>query len=128
MTTLVRENSQGGPLQAFLALSEIDRARSPQQRLAPETVGLLAEKFARFRDQYLIFTEFRALNDDSIARFLSVAEAGDGISDRLVRADALGIFQANVGLWQILARQRQIPEANWNQSCQRVINPCDSLR
>src|SRR5436853_351519 len=33
MFALSRENSEGGPLQAFLALSEIDRARSPQQRL-----------------------------------------------------------------------------------------------
>ncbi len=128
MFALSRENSEGGPLQAFLALSEIDRGRPPQQRLAPKTVGVLAENFTRLGDQYLIFTEFRALNDDSIARFLSAAEAVDSISDRLVRADALGIFQANVGLWQILARQRQIPEANWNQSWQRVTNPFDGIR
>jgi hypothetical protein len=128
MVALSRENTEGGPLQVFLALSEIDRGRSSEQRLAPKTVRRLAEKFPRFGDQYLIFTEFRSLSDDSIARFLSRAEAVDSISDRLVRADALGIFQANVGLWQILARQRQIPEANWNQSWQGVINPFAGIR
>jgi hypothetical protein len=128
MFALSRDNSEGGPLQVFLALSEIDRGRSPQQRLAPETVRLLAGKYPRFGDQYLIFTEFRALNDDSITRFLNRAEAVDSISDRLLRADSLGIFQANVGLWQILARQRQIPEANWNQTWQRVINPYSDIR
>ena len=123
MFGLSRVYSEAGPLQVYLTLSEMDRRRSPQQRLSPQTVRLLAEKFSRFSDQYPIFSEFHALNDDSITRFLSVAEAIDRIPDHAVRADALGIFQATVGLWQILARQGQIPTANWNQSWQRVINP-----
>ncbi len=128
MFALSRVNTEGGPLQAFLALSEMDRGRSPQQRLSPQTVHLLAEKFSRFGDQYLIFSEFHALNDDSITRCFSVAEALDRIPDSTVRADALGLFQANVGLWQILARQGQIPNANWNQSWQRVIYPFAGIR
>jgi len=127
LVALSREDTEGGPLQLFLALSEIDRGRSPQG-LSPETVRLLAEKFSRFGDQYLIFSEFRALNDDSITRFLSLAGAVERIPDRLTRADALGIFQANVGLWQVLARQGQIPKENWNQSWQRVISPFASIR
>ena len=123
MFGLSRVSSQGGPLQVYLALCEIDRARSPEQRLSPQAVHLLAEKFSRFGNQYLIFSEFHALNNASITRFLSVAEALDHTADRRVRANALGIFQANVGLWQILARQGQIPSASWNQSWQRVINP-----
>lgn len=56
---------------------------------------------------------------------LAVA-ALDSNSNRVLRADSLGIFQAIVGLWQILARQGQIPSARWNNSWQRVINPFTS--
>ena len=122
MFGLSRVNSKDGPLQVFLAISEMDRGRSSES-LTPQTVRLLADKFSRFNNQYLIFSEFRALNNASITRFLTVAEALDKIPDRIVRANALGIFQANVGLWQIFARQDQIPRANWNDSWQRAINP-----
>lgn len=120
---LSRVNSENSPLKIFLALSEIDRGRSPNERLKPQTVRLLAEKFPEYGDQYVIFSEFHTLNNTSITHFLNVAESIDRIHDRSVRADALGIFQANVGLWQILARQGEIPTANGNRSWQRTIRP-----
>lgn len=112
-----------GPLQMFLSLSEIDRVRARDKRLSPQTVRLLADKFAKFDDQYLIFSEFRDLNDQSITRFLAVGEALDRIADRTARANAIGIVQANIGLWEILARQGQIPSANLNDSWQQLLNP-----
>jgi hypothetical protein len=123
MFAFSRVYSDAGPLQIYLSVSEIDRGRSPDQRLSPQTARLLAEKFARFSNQYPVFSEFRALNNTSISAFLSAAEAINRAPNRTLRADALGLFQANVGLWQILARQAQIPGANWNDSWQRVIHP-----
>ena len=123
MFGLSRLNSEDGPLQAFLELSEIDRARPPEQRLNPQTAALLAEKFSRFGNQYLIFSEFHGLDNSSITRFINVAGSLDRIQDRMVRADAVGVFQANVGLWQILSRQEQIPDADLNGSWQQVIGP-----
>jgi hypothetical protein len=111
------------PLQVFLTLSEIDRVRPRNRRLSPQTVRLLADKFARFNDQYLIFSEFRDLDDQSIARFIAVGEVLDRIPDRTVRANAIGAMQANIGLWEILARQGQIPTANLNDSWQQLLNP-----
>src|SRR4029078_11235184 len=93
------------------------------QKLAPATVRLLGEKFARYGHQYLIFSEFGGLNDASITRFLAVVDALDRTSNVTLRANALGIFQANVGLWQILARQGQISGAKLNPSWQAVISP-----
>jgi hypothetical protein len=118
-----RQNSDEGPLQIFLMLNAIDGARPDGQRLSPQTVRLLAEKFPRYGNQYLIFSEFQGLNDDSITRFLGTADAIDRISNVTLRANTLGIFQANVGLWQILARQGQIPAAKLNESWQAVIGP-----
>ncbi len=128
MVALSRVDSQGNPLNTFLMLNEIDRGRSRSERLKPRTVELLAEQYPRFGDQYRIFAEFHALNGGSISRFLDVAEILDGIHDRALRADAAGIFQANVGLWQILARQGQIPVRKWNWSWQRVVDPFARFR
>jgi hypothetical protein len=123
MVAFSRVNSDYAPLQLYLTLSEIDRGRPPEQRLNPQTVRLLAEKFPRLGNQYLVFSEFRSLGNTSIASYITVADALDHTSNRVLRADALGIFQANVGIWQILARQGQISGAVGDVSWQRVVSP-----
>ncbi len=123
MFGLSRVEMMDSPLEIYLSLCEIDRGRSPEQRLTPETVRLLADKFSRFSDQYLMFSEFRDLSNASITDFMKVAEDLDHLPDGTVRGNAIGIFQAEVGLWQILARQGQMADASLNDSLQRVINP-----
>jgi hypothetical protein len=127
MFGLSRISIDNGPLQAYLVLNAIDAARSPKNRLAPETVRKLAEDFSRYGDQYKTFTEF-ALSDSSITDFLKAAHAIDNIHDRNLREDSLGIFQANVGLWKILARQGEIPEPAWDRSWEGVIKPFFDVR
>ena len=122
---LTRDLSEESALRVFLNLNEIDRRRSAGDRLSPQTVHLLADDFPRFADQYHIFSEFHALTGDSIGRFLTVADAIDRIPDYGVRGDTLGIYQAIVGLWEILARQGEIQ--NLNPSWQRIINPFASV-
>ena len=112
-----------GPLHAYLALGEIDRGRSGDKPLSPQTTLLLARQFMTFSDQYLVFTEFHALNDASITELINTAEAVDRLSDPTLRAEARGMVQAQSGLWQILARQGQIPPADLNNSWQRVLRP-----
>jgi len=128
MVAVSRVSSRGGPLNSFLALTEIDRNRSPEQRINPATARLLADKFDRYGDQYLVFSEFPSFTNASITRFFTVADNLNKVNDRLVRADALGILQANMGLWQILARQGQIPSASVNESWMKVINPFATIQ
>jgi hypothetical protein len=116
-----------GPVYNFLMLTEIDRGRAPGERLDIPTARLLAEKFPLFGDQYPLFAEFHTLNSQSISRFLAVAEGLNQIPDRLARTDALGMLQANLGLWQILARQGQIPDASLNDSWQKILNAFGAL-
>jgi hypothetical protein len=120
---LSRVRTDEGPMQMYLLISEIDRGRPAAQRLSPATVRLLADKYERYHEQYLIFSEFRALDNTSIARYIAAADSLDATRDSTVRANALGIFQAEVGLWQILARQGQIPAPRLNDSWQRMIAP-----
>ena len=128
MVAISRVSSREGPLNSFLALTEIDRGRSPDQRLNLATARLLAAKFERFGDQYLVFSEFSSLSNAAITRFITVAEGLNRIPDRLLRADALGIVQANIGLWQILARQGQIPVGSMNDSWLKALNPFATIQ
>ncbi len=125
---LSREHSQESPLQVYLTLTELDRRRPADRKLSPATVRLLAERFARFRDQFAFFSEFGELDDAAIARFFTVADAIDAIKDRAVRANALGMFQSSAGLWQILARQDQIPSNQLNASWQKILQPYTGIR
>jgi hypothetical protein len=123
MFAFSRLRSEDGPLQAYLYLSELDHRRPSERKLSPQTVLLLAEKYADFSNQYLIFSEFPELTDVSITRFLTTAESLNKISDHALRGNAMGTFQASVGLWQILARQGQIGWSHLNSSWQDVIKP-----
>src|SRR6185437_9679441 len=100
---------------------ELDERRGTGHALSAATVEEMASKYSRFGDQYLIFSEFPTLDDVSINSFLTVAEHLDQIPNHYVRGNALGMFDATVGIWQILARQHQIPRSDLNRSFQQVV-------
>lgn len=127
MFALSRVQTSEGPLQAYLLLSELDARRAPDHRVSPETAALMASKFAYFNDQYRIFPEFPELDDASITSFLDVAESLSKISNSSLRGNALGTFQAGVGLWQVFARQGQIPASGLNVSWQRLVKPFEKV-
>ena len=111
------------PLGIYLVLSAIDRGRPPGSRLSDGAVRLLASRFPEFHSWYPIFAEFPALDDSSITRFVGAAERIGKIPNPALRSNALGAFQADIGLWQIFARQRHIPSQALNQSWQSAIQP-----
>lgn len=128
MFALSRADTEDGPLQVYLALSELDGRRRTERRLSPETVRLLARKFTDYSNQYWVFSEFPELSDSSITLFLDAAGALNNISNKALRGNAFGIFQANLGMWQILARQGQIPVEKRDESWQQVIKPLEKVR
>jgi len=123
MFGLCRVETETGPLQIYLMLSELDSRRTPESRISPQTAILLASNFTEFSNQYLIFSEFPELTDASMTQFLNIADSLGKIPNHTLRGNAMGIFQANVGMWQILARQGQIESAALNESWQKVIQP-----
>ncbi len=54
---------------------------------------------------------------------MTVGDSIDKISNEALRGNTLGALQANIGLWEILARQGQIPTADLNTSWQKIISP-----
>lgn len=112
-----------GPVQIFLLLAAIDSQRPPERQLSNQTEDLIAHRFAQFSYWFPIFAEFPALDDAAITQFVGAADRIDGLSNTTLRANALGAFQADVGLWQILARQGQIPQDQLNSSWHSVVQP-----
>jgi hypothetical protein len=127
MASLSRLESDTGPLQTYLTLCAIDAGRPADRKLSPETVRLLAKRFQRFGSWYMLFSEFPELTDESINRFMTVADSIGSISNQTLRGNAVGAFQANIGLWQIMARQGQIPSAELNNSWMGMVGPLDKI-
>jgi hypothetical protein len=126
MTGLSQVETDVGPLQVFLTAIEIDRQRQPGKGLSPAALHLMADRFEKYNTWYPVFTEFPQLDDDSLTRFVNVADTIDKIPNQVLRANSEGSFQAALGLWQIFARQGQIPVANMNTSWMKVIEPFSS--
>lgn len=122
MFALSRAPTESTALQIYMALSELDSRRPPEHRLSPATVHLLAHRFDEFSAQYRIFSEFPELSDESITLFIQTAIGLNNVSPA-DRGNAFGILQANVGIWQILARQGQISNSQENESWQQAIKP-----
>ena len=101
--------SSASPLQIYLMLTAIDSGRPEGDKLSEGTVRLLAERFSEFSNWYPVFAEFPSLDDASITGFVDTADRIDKTSNPALRSNALGAFQADIGLWQIFARQGQIP-------------------
>ncbi len=127
MVSFSRQDTDSGPLQIYLALSALDDVRSPQQSLSPATLLLMANTYPQFSSWFPIFSEFPELSDTAITRFIQVAESLDHISNQDLRGNALGIYQANLGLWQILGRQREIPNGQLDASWQKIVDLFDKI-
>lgn len=117
-----------GPVQIYLALDAIDRARPPDHPVSDQTIQLVAASYGQLHAWYGTFADFPTLDDTAIATFAEAAEAVDEAQPAALRANALGAFQADVGIWKILARQQQIPAPLLNQSWQQMLTPFENVR
>jgi len=117
----------GGPSQIYLTLTAIDGARAPEKRLSNDAARLLADRFSQLNEWYSIFVDFPALDDASISHFVQAVDHVNGIANAGLRSNTLGAFQSELGIWQILARQRQIPQEAVNSSWQSAIKPYEGV-
>ncbi len=112
-----------GPAQIYLTLTAINSARPAQQQLSEGAVQLLVAHFVELENWYPIFVEFPSLDENSIKSFVDTVDRVNGIGNPVLRANVMGAFQAELGIWQILARQQQIPNEQLNASWKAAIQP-----
>jgi hypothetical protein len=104
---LTRKVVDNEPLKIYMSLSDINRKRSAP--LANPTVERLVLDFKKYGAQYPLLTEFPMLKDATIIKLLDSMALVDGVKSTTQKADAAGLLQASVGLWQIAARQQLLP-------------------
>lgn len=122
---LCRKSVENEPLKIFMALTDVDRDRPTP--LSPATVDRLARAYRAYGAQYEIFSESRRLSDKSVNQFMDVAEGLNKIHDSLFRSDAAGTFQSLVSLWQIMVRQRAIPDDRADAVFSGIVAPFAQL-
>jgi hypothetical protein len=120
-------DTNDGPLQIYLTLSALDDARSAKNQASPSTLLLMANSYREYSQWYPIFSEFPELSDASIVRFIHTADSINHIGNQDLRGDALGTLQANLSLWQILARQGEVPKAQLDSSWQQLMAPFENI-
>jgi hypothetical protein len=118
---LSRKAVENEPLKIFLALSDIDRRRA--QPLAPATVDRLAREYRAYGAQYALFNEAPGLRDATILKFMDAAAAVSEQRSNVAKANAAGLMQALAGLWQVLVRQRLIPEEQADAVLAGLVEP-----
>jgi hypothetical protein len=119
--------TDNGPTQIYLTLSAMNDARPADKQLPVTTERALADRFIHLKEWYPIFVEFGALDDSSVTHFLTTVDRVNGVQNPVLRSNALGALQAEIGLWQILARQHQIPAGALNSSWQSAIGPYEQI-
>jgi len=117
----IRQYEENGLLNVFVALNEMDRRRD--HLLEASTVQALAHEYGRFSHHYSVFADWPQISDATINKFLKACDNIVKMKQPLPKADALGIFQASLGLWEILARQSEIPEKDLGTSFDALITP-----
>ena len=103
---LSRKVVENEPLAIFLAITNLERARS--QPLANATVERMILDYPKFGAQFSYLSESSALSDETVIAFLDSMAEIDKINNYGRRADIVGSQQALVALWQILVRQGHI--------------------
>jgi tetratricopeptide (TPR) repeat protein len=103
---LSRKVVENEPLEIFLAITNLERARS--QPFAPATVERLILDYPKFGRQFSFLSEVPELSDQTVIAFLDSLAELDKNDNYGRRSDIVGSQQALVSLWQILVRQGHI--------------------
>lgn len=103
---LSRKIVENEPLEIFLAITNLERARS--RPFATATVERLILDYPKFGPQFSYLSEAPSLSDQTVIAFLDSMTEIDKIDNYGRRSDIVGSQQALVSLWQILVRQGNI--------------------
>lgn len=122
---LSRKAVENEPLRIFLAISDLERHRA--KPLEPATVQQLAFRWKAYGAQYPLFSETGSLTDSTILLYLETAEKITRIGSNELKANVAGTMQALAGLWQVLVRQKLIPEERADATLAAILKPFSSV-
>lgn len=125
MFALCRKAIENEPLRIFLAVSDVDRNRS--KPLSAETVERMIRAYPAHGEQFALYNDSPNLSEQTIQVHLDTMAGLDRMGNALRRADATGILQAQLALWQVLRRNRSIPDSNADSSMQALLSLANNI-
>jgi hypothetical protein len=123
---LSRKPVDNEPLKIFMALSDIDRART--QPLQTATVERIIRGWGTYGAQYTIFGDAPSLTDKSIVSWLDAADVLDKLRDPGFRQNSIAMFQGLTGIWQIFCRQGSIAPESADSALAGIAAPFATLK
>ncbi len=120
MFALCRKAIENEPLRIFLAVSNVDRNRS--KPLSAATVERMIRAYPEHGEQFALYNDSPDLSEQTIQAHLDTMTGLDRMGNALRRADAIGILQAQLALWQVLRRNGAIPDAGADGSMQALLS------
>ncbi len=123
---LSRKTVENEPLKIFLALNDIDRHRD--KPISSRLAARLVSAYRSYGAQYSLFADAPGLSEASMNRFLDTCADMSSIRDTLLKADAVGSFQALVELWRIAAIRHDLSGNAQDGSFTKLIAPFGHLR
>ncbi len=124
MFALCRKAIENEPLRIFLAVSDIERHRATP--LSADTVERLIRAYPVHGEQFALYNDSPDISASVMAAHLDTMARLDRIGNALRRADATGILQAQLGIWQVLRRNGAIPDARADSSMLALLNAANS--
>lgn len=123
---LSRKTVENEPLRIFLTLSDVDRGRATP--ISPALAARMVASHRTYGAQYPLFADNPFLSEATINRYLDTASDITSVRDMLLRADTLGIFQANTEIFRILSHRDQIPLSARDGVFTKLITPFAHIR
>lgn len=125
MFALCRKSIENEPLRMFLAISDVERNRSGP--LSPAAVARLIGAFPAHGEQFALYNDSPDLAEETMAAHLDAMARLDRIGNAARRANAVGILQAQLALWQVLRRNGSIPDDRADASLLALLALADSV-
>jgi hypothetical protein len=123
---LCRKAVENEPLKIFMTISDMDRKRKTP--LTTATVERLTREYRTIGSQYSLLNETGALADSTVLAYIDTITAVNGIKDQGFKADAAGMMQGLVGLWQIFLRQGSIADSDADAALLAILTPFSKLK
>ena len=120
MFALSRKAIENEPLRMFLSISDLERNRATP--LSAEIVARMIRAFPAHGHQFALYSDSPNLSEETISAHLDTMARLDKIGADLRRANAIGVLQAQLALWQVLRRNGAIPEDRADSSIQSLLS------
>ena len=120
MFALCRKVIENEPLRIFLAISDVERNRA--EPFSPAMVDRLIRAYPRFGEQFALYNDSPSLSEETIGAHLDAMRDLSKIGNIPRRANAIGMLQAQLGIWQVLRRNGSIPDSRADASMNALLS------